>query len=78
MQDVTSPTLSLCNFTDAIAVYKDGELVVEGYYGEQKPDRPHLMMSMTKSVTAVLVAKYVAEGLIDLNKTVADYIPELT
>ena len=64
-------------FTDAIAVYKDGELVVEGYYGEQKPDRPHLMMSMTKSVTAVLVAKYVAEGLIDLNKTVADYIPEL-
>ena len=65
-------------FTDAIAVYKDGELVVEGYYGEQKPDRPHLMMSMTKSVTAVLVAKYVAEGLIDLNKTVADYIPELT
>ena len=64
-------------FTDAIAVYKDGELVVEGYYGEQKPDRPHLMMSMTKSLTAVLVAKYVAEGLIDLNKTVADYIPEL-
>ena len=35
------------------------------------------MMSMTKSLTAVLVAKYVAEGLIDLNKTVADYIPEL-
>ena len=69
MQDV--------GFTDAIAVYKDGELVVEGYYGEQKPDRPHLMMSMTKSLTAVLVAKYVAEGLIDLNKTVADYIPEL-
>ena len=65
-------------FTDAIAVYKDGELLVEGYYGEQNPARPHLMMSMTKSVTAVLIAKYVAKGLIDLDKTVAEYLPELT
>ena len=32
------------------------------------------MMSMTKSLTTVLVAKYVAESLIDLNKTVADYM----
>ncbi len=64
-------------FTDAIAVFKDDELLVEGYYGEQKRSRPHLMMSMTKSVTAVLVAKYAAEGLIDLNKTVAEYLPEL-
>ena len=64
-------------YTDAIAVYKDDTLLVEGYYGEQSPTRPHLMMSMTKSVTAVLLAKYVAEGLIDLNKTVAEYLPEL-
>ena len=65
------------NYIDAISVYKDGELLVEGYYGEQKRSRPHLMMSMTKSVTAVLVAKYATESLIDVNKTVAEYLPEL-
>lgn len=77
-KQVTLDALARRYYTDAIAVYKDGELVVEGYYGEQEPARPHLMMSMTKSVTAVLIAKYVAEGLIDLDKTVAEYLPELT
>jgi CubicO group peptidase (beta-lactamase class C family) len=75
---VSLDTLAKRYYTDAIAVYKNDTLLVEGYYGEQSPTRPHLMMSMTKSVTAVLLAKYVAEGLIDLNKTVAEYLPELT
>lgn len=76
-QDVNLDTLAKTYYTDAIAVYKDGKLLVEGYYGEQKRARPHLMMSMTKSVTAVLVAKYEAAGLIDLTKTIAEYLPEL-
>lgn len=76
-QEVSLDSLAKKYYTDAIAVYKNGKLLVEGYYGEQKRARPHLMMSMTKSVTAVLVAKYEAEGLIDLTKKVADYLPEL-
>lgn len=76
-EQISLDALAKRYYTDAIAVYKDGELLVEGYYGEQEPGRPHLMMSMTKSVTAVLVAKYVAEGLIDLKKTVAEYLPEM-
>lgn len=76
-KETSLDSLAKKNYIDAISVYKDGELLVEGYYGEQKRSRPHLMMSMTKSVTAVLVAKYAAEGLINVNKTVADYLPEL-
>ena len=76
-EQVSLDALAKRYFTDAIAVYKNGKLLVEGYYGEQSPARPHLMMSMTKSVTAVLLAKYVSEGLIDLNKTVGEYLPEL-
>ncbi|MEM8500759.1 MAG: serine hydrolase [Pseudomonadota bacterium] len=76
-KETSLDSLAKKNYIDAIAVYKNEELLVEGYYGEQKRSRPHLMMSMTKSVTAVLVAKYADQGLIDVNKTVAEYLPEL-
>ena len=60
-----------------IAVMKDGQLLVEGYYGENQRDRPFLMMSMSKSIIGTIASIYVERGLLDLEKTVADYVPEM-
>lgn len=60
-----------------IAVFKDGKLLVEGYYDENQRDRPYLMMSMSKSIIGTLASIYVERGLLDLEKTVAYYLPEM-
>ena len=60
-----------------IAVFKDGKLLVEGYYDENQRDRPYLMMSMSKSLIGILASIYVERGLLDLGKTVAYYLPEM-
>lgn len=60
-----------------IAVLKDGELLVEGYYGENQRDRPYIMMSISKSIIGTIASIYVDRGLLDLEKTVADYLPKM-
>jgi len=64
-------------FIDGILILKDGKIVVEKYYGHLTVDRPHLMMSVTKSVLGLLAGKLAADGLIDLSLPVADYVPAL-
>jgi len=60
-----------------LAVLKDDKLLVEGYYGEHQRDRPYLMMSMSKSIIGTIAAIYAQRGLLDLEKTVLDYLPEM-
>jgi len=62
-------------YIDGILVLKDGKIAVEKYYGHLMADRPHLMMSVTKSVVGLLAGKLAADGVIDLSKSVADYVP---
>ncbi|MEM7283962.1 MAG: serine hydrolase [Pseudomonadota bacterium] len=64
-------------YIDGLLVLKDGEIVVEQYVGELTPNRPHLMMSVTKSVVGLLAGVLEAQGAIDLSKTVAHYVPAL-
>ncbi len=64
-------------YTDGILVIKDGEILVEGYYGALREAQPHLMMSMTKSVAGILAGIYEDKGLLDLSKTTVDYLPEM-
>ncbi len=64
-------------YIDGTLVLKDGKIVVEKYYGHLTADRPHLMMSVSKSVVGLLVGKLAAQGVIDLSKSVADYVPAL-
>lgn len=64
-------------YIDGILILKDGKIVVEKYYGHLTADRPHLMMSVTKSVIGLLAGKLAAEGVIDLSKPVSDYVPAL-
>ena len=65
------------NYTDGIVVLHHGRIVYERYFGALDERGQHAAMSVTKSVTGTLGAMLVAEGRIDADKRVADYVPEL-
>jgi len=64
-------------FVDGLLVIKDGAALVEIYADTLTAERTHLMWSVSKTITALTAASVAADGLIDLNKNVADYVPEL-
>nr|WP_299340878.1 serine hydrolase [Allomuricauda sp.] len=65
------------NYTDGILVLHKGTVVYEKYFGALKPNGVHAAMSVSKTFTGTLGALLIEEGLLDENKTGADYIPEL-
>lgn len=66
------------NYTDGIVVLHRGRIVYERYFGALGAAGQHGAMSVTKSVIGTLGAALVAEGRLDPDKRVADYVPELT
>ncbi|WP_375780556.1 serine hydrolase domain-containing protein [Bradyrhizobium sp. ma5] len=65
------------SYADGIAVLHRGRLIYERYFGALKPHKPHIAMSVTKSFTGTLAGMLVAEGKIDPQAPVTDYVPEL-
>jgi CubicO group peptidase (beta-lactamase class C family) len=64
-------------YNDGILVLKDGEILVEGYFGALTEQRPHAMFSMSKSVVGIIAAILENKGMVDLSKPVSFYVPEL-
>ncbi|ART83328.1 6-aminohexanoate hydrolase [Oceanisphaera profunda] len=65
------------NYTDGMLILHKGEVVYERYFGALAENKKHAAMSVTKSFTGTLAAILVAEGVLDSNKKVAEYVPEL-
>jgi CubicO group peptidase (beta-lactamase class C family) len=65
------------NYTDGIIVLHRGTIVYERYSGALEDDGKHGAMSVTKSFIGTLGAVLVAEGVLDADKQVAEYVPEL-
>ena len=65
-------------FIDGILIIKNGTAMAELYSGTLKPDRTHLMWSVSKTIAGLTAASVEADGLINLGKTVSDYVPELS
>lgn len=65
------------NYTDGICVLHRGQIVYERYFAALKEDGQHSAMSVTKSFTGTLAAVLVAEGSLDPQKYVQEYVPEL-
>jgi hypothetical protein len=63
--------------TDAVLVAHQGRLVHEWYADEAIEDHPHIVFSVSKSITATLAGVLVERGLLDPENPVVDYIPEL-
>ena len=64
-------------FTDGLMVVHDDAVVFEHYAGLMQPDDTHLLMSVSKSLTATLAGVLVGEGVLDLARCVPEYIPVL-
>ena len=64
-------------FTDAYAIAQDGVLVAEGYAPTGGPQQPHAVMSVTKSIVGCVAGILVDQGLLDLDRELVDYVPEL-
>lgn len=74
---LTLDEIAADHYLDGMLVLKGNEILIERYWGELRPDRPHLMMSVTKSVVGLLAGKLANAGLLDLSKPVSAYVPEL-
>lgn len=64
-------------YVDGIAVLHRGLIVYERYFGALEPSLPHACHSVTKSYAGTLAATFVHEGLLDENKLIPHYLPEL-
>ncbi|HEX3090576.1 MAG TPA: serine hydrolase [Ilumatobacteraceae bacterium] len=64
-------------FTDGLMVVHDGTVLFEHYGGLMRPSDTHLLMSVSKSLTATLAGVLVGQGVIDPAGFVPDYINSL-
>jgi CubicO group peptidase (beta-lactamase class C family) len=64
-------------YTDGLLVIHDGAIVTEWYRDGMRPDTTHLLMSVSKSLTAGLVGAMLRRKLIDPGALVTDYVPDL-
>jgi CubicO group peptidase (beta-lactamase class C family) len=64
-------------YTDAVVIVHGGRVVLERYAGETRPDTPHLLMSISKSVVGCVAGTLVDRGLLDPAQPVTDHVPEL-
>lgn len=62
--------------TDAFVLMRKGEIVAEYYAPHADPNAPHLVFSISKSLTAVVSGILEAQGLLDPDRLVTDYLPE--
>jgi len=64
-------------YTDAYLVLQDGALVTEWYGPLGAPDRPHALMSVSKSVVGCVAAVLIDRGQLDPDAAITSYVPEL-
>jgi CubicO group peptidase (beta-lactamase class C family) len=66
------------SYTDGFMVMHKGEVVYEQYFNSQTAATPHQMFSASKSFTGVMLLDLAAQGKVDLNTKVSQYLPELS
>ena len=64
-------------YTDALLVLKNGGIVFEQYFNGMAPHSHHLLNSVSKSFLGMLAGIVIHDGLLDPERTVASYLPEL-
>jgi CubicO group peptidase (beta-lactamase class C family) len=64
------------SFSDALVVLHDGRVVLEWYAPGVTAEDRHIVFSVTKSVTALVVGALVGRGVLDPDAEVATYVPE--
>ena len=62
--------------TDGIVVLKDGRIAYEWHRNDDMAANPHIIFSVSKSVTALIAGILVGQGRLDADAPVTRYIPE--
>jgi CubicO group peptidase (beta-lactamase class C family) len=63
--------------TDGFLVLHRGQIVAEHYFNGMAPDVPHLLMSVSKSVTSAVAGVLAGRGSLRVSATVEEIVPEL-
>jgi CubicO group peptidase (beta-lactamase class C family) len=63
--------------TDGLLVLRGHEIRLERYLNGMTPETRHLLMSVSKSVTAAVFGRYVSRGEVDVHEPVARYVAAL-
>jgi len=64
-------------YTDGFLVLHQGQIVAESYGNGMTPDVPHLLMSVSKSLTSTVAGVLAGRGVLDLSAPVEQIVPEL-
>lgn len=72
INEINEKGLGLQSFT----VVRHDKVCAQGFFKPYSADTPHVLYSMSKSVTSTAVGFAVSEGLINLNDRVASFFPE--
>ncbi len=63
--------------TNSLLVMKNDSLIIEEYFGLWDKSKPHMIMSVTKSVTSMLIGIAIDKGFISsVNDPIKDYLTE--
>lgn len=63
--------------TDAVAIVHRGKVIFERYANGMSAETPHILMSVSKSMTALVAGILVGKGVLDPEQTLVSIIPEL-
>ena len=64
-------------YTDGFLVIHQGRIVAERYFNGLRPDAPHLLMSVSKSLTGFVAGVLACKGVLDVTAPVETIVPEL-
>ena len=64
-------------WTDSFVVLQDGAVIHEVYRNAAAPARPHILMSVSKSMLGMLAGIIASAGKLDLSAPVTLYVPEM-
>ncbi|MBK8158130.1 MAG: serine hydrolase [Rhodospirillaceae bacterium] len=75
-KDGTVASMVADTFTDGFLVLHQGRIVSEDYAAALTALRPHIVFSVSKSITGTLAGQLVESGQLDPNVAVTTYLPE--
>jgi CubicO group peptidase (beta-lactamase class C family) len=76
-RELTVAQLLAETYTDGFLVLHQGQIVAEHYFNGMTPDTPHLLMSVSKSVTSAVAGVLAGRGALDVSAPVERIVPEL-
>ena len=63
--------------TDGLVILHQGKVILEHYSNGMTSDTPHILMSVSKSITAIAAGILIEQGKLDPEQAVVSIIPEL-